>query len=319
MVFAIIFFPIHARIERAVKGHENIAAGLSILACLCLVIVPALVVATSLANQAGALFLRIQDGEIDLPDLLRRMESTLPLFIREYLEGVSIEGLVNMRESMSAAAIGSGGFFAGRALSLGQSTLAFLLSFGTMLYLLFFLFRNGRELAQTIRRALPLSDDHTRKFALKFTSVVRATVRGNVIIAIVQGLIGGITFWFLDLQPAFLWGVAMSLLSMLPAVGAMLIWFPAATYLALISLWWQAISLTMVGIFVIGLVDNLMRPSLVGQKTRVPDYLVLISTLGGTALIGMNGFTVGPMVAAFFMAAWSIFVAERQPGENTIQ
>ncbi|MGX5668253.1 AI-2E family transporter [Rhizobium daejeonense] len=271
MVFAIIFFPIHARIERAVKGHENIAAGLSILACLCLVIVPGLVVATSLANQAGALFLRIQDGEIDLPDILRRMESTLPLFIREYLQGVSIEGLVNMRESMSAAAIGSGGFFAGRALSLGQSTVAFLLSFGTMLYLLFFLFRDGRELAQTIRRALPLSDDHTRKFALKFTSVVRATVRGNVIIAIVQGLIGGITFWLLDLQPAFLWGVAMSLLSMLPAVGAMLIWAPAATYLALISLWWQAISLTMVGIFVIGLVDNLMRPSLVGQETRVPD------------------------------------------------
>ncbi|ATN37705.1 hypothetical protein ACO34A_28475 (plasmid) [Rhizobium sp. ACO-34A] len=99
----------------------------------------------------------------------------------------------------------------------------------------------------------------------------------------------------------------------------MLVWVPAATYLALISLWWQAISLAMVGVFVIGLVDNLMRPSLVGQETRVPDYLVLISTLGGTALIGMNGFIVGPMVAALFMAAWSIFVAERQLGENSIQ
>ncbi|ATN37704.1 hypothetical protein ACO34A_28465 (plasmid) [Rhizobium sp. ACO-34A] len=245
VVFAIIFFPLHARIERAVKGHENLAAGLSVLACLCLVIVPGLVVAISLANQANALFLRIQDGEFDLTDLLRRIENTLPLFIREYLEGVSIEGLDHLRESVSAAAIGSGGFFAGRALSLGQSTLAFLLSFGTMLYLLFFLFRDGRKLAQTIRRAVPLSDDHTRKFAQKFTSVVRATVRGNVIIAIIQGLIGGIAFWFVDLQPAFLWGVAMIILSMLPAVGAMC---PSSNDLRLFGLWKNGVSGSVCGL-----------------------------------------------------------------------
>lgn len=312
VVFAIIFFPLHIRIARGLNGHKNIAAGISVLSCLCLVIVPGLVVLTSLINQASQIYQRVQSGDIDLPGLLQKLENAMPLFIREYVESVDAEGLGQMRESVSSAVLGGGSFFAGRALSLGQSTLEFFLSFGIMLYLLFFLFRDGRELAQTIRRAIPLNDNHTRQFAGKFTSVVRATVRGNVIIAVVQGFIGGMTFWALDLKPALLWGVAMSLFSLLPAVGAALIWIPAAAYLALLELWWQAIVLTLVGIFIIGLVDNLLRPPLVGQETKLPDYIVLISTLGGISLIGINGFVVGPMVAALFIAAWSIFVAERQ-------
>jgi len=319
VVFAIIFFPIHARIARRLDGHSNIAAAISVLTCLCLVIAPGLVVLTSLVNQASQLYQRIQSGEIDLPGLLEKLENALPHFVRNYIETMDAEGLGQMWESVSSAVLGGGSFFAGRALSIGQSTLGFFLSFGIMLYLLFFLFRDGRQLAQTIGRAIPLSDNHTRQFAGKFTSVVRATVRGNLIIAIIQGAIGGITFWALDLKPALLWGVAMSILSLLPAVGAALIWIPAAAYLALLDLWWQAVVLTLVGVFVIGLVDNLLRPPLVGQETKLPDYVVLISTLGGIALIGINGFIVGPMVAALFIAAWSIFVAERQfPGQEAV-
>ncbi|WP_234186786.1 AI-2E family transporter [Shinella sp. NM-101] len=317
VIFAIIFFPVHARIERGLGNHRNFAALASVMACLCLVIVPGLVVLTSLVAQASQIYQRVESGDIDLPGLLKKLEDALPLFVREHIESVSVGGLGQLPEGLASAVLGGGSFFAGRALSLGQSTLAFFLSFGIMLYLLFFLFRDGRVLSRMILRAVPLSDDHTRQFAAKFTSTVRATVRGNVIIAVVQGLIGGIAFWALDLQPALLWGVAMSLLSLLPAVGAALIWIPAAVYLALLGMWWQAVVLTLVGVFVIGLVDNLLRPPLVGQETKLPDYVVLISTLGGIALIGINGFVVGPMVAALFMSAWSIFVAERQlPGDK---
>lgn len=312
VIFAIIFFPVHRRIERGLNGHSNIAAGLSVVACLCLVIIPGLVVLASLGNQAGQIFQRVESGDIDLPGLLQKVENAMPAVIKEQIAALNVQGIGQVPEGLASAILGGSSFFAGRALSFGQSTLEFFLSFGIMLYLLFFLFRDGLALAKTILSAVPLSDAHTRQFSAKFTSTVRATVRGNVIIAVFQGLIGGIAFWVLDLQPALLWGVAMSLLSLLPAVGAALVWVPAAAYLLLLDMWWQAIVLTLVGVFAIGLVDNLLRPSLVGKETRLPDYVVLISTLGGISLIGINGFVVGPLVAALFIAAWSIFVTERQ-------
>ncbi|WP_411034001.1 AI-2E family transporter [Shinella sp. BYT-45] len=316
VIFAIIFYPFHARIGRRLGGYRNVAAGISVLTCLCLVIVPGLVVLSALVRQATQLYQNVQSGAIDLPGLWQSLQDALPAFIRDRIEAIDTEGFAQLRENLSSALLGGGGFFAGRALSFGQNTVAFFLAFGIMLYLLFFLFRDGRELAQAVRRAIPLSDNHTQQFASKFTSVVRATVRGNVIIAIIQGLIGGVAFWALGLKPALLWGVAMSILSLLPAVGAALVWVPAAAYLALSGLWGQAVVLSLVGVFVIGLVDNLLRPPLVGQETKLPDYVVLISTIGGISLIGINGFVIGPLVAALFIAAWSIFVAERHFPED---
>src|SRR5690606_23147764 len=149
-------------------------------------------------------------GDIDLPGLMQKVENAMPAVLRERVEAMNAEGLGQVPDGMASAILGGGRFFAGRALSFGQSTLEFILSFGVMLYLLFFLFRDGRALAQAILSAVPLSDAHTRQFSTKFTSTVRATVRGNVIIAVIQGSIGGMTFWALDLQPALLWGVAMS-------------------------------------------------------------------------------------------------------------
>lgn len=313
VVFAILFYPVHARLERALGGRRNTAAGLSMLICLCLVIVPGLLIFSSLVRQAGQLYQRIQSGEIDIRQLLRQLEEAVPDVVRDRLQTWELSGFSELRDRLSSGLLESGSFFAGRALSFGQNTVQFLIAFGIMLYLLFFLFRDGRELAQAIKRAIPLSDDHTGQFAARFTSVVRATVRGNVIIAALQGLIGGIAFWALGLKPAFLWGVAMAILSLLPAVGAALVWVPAALYLALSGLWGKALVLVLVGVFVIGLIDNLLRPPLVGQETRLPDYVVLISTVGGISLLGMNGFVIGPLIAALFIAAWSIFVEEESP------
>lgn len=310
VIFAIIFFPVHARLERGLGGRRNVAAGLSVLICLCLVILPGLVILSSLVQQGSQLYQRVQSGEIDIRQLLQQAENALPAFARERLRTLEVSGFEEFRERFSSAILDGGGFFAGRALSFGQNTLQFLLAFGIMLYLLFFLFRDGRELAQAVRRSVPLSDAHTRQFASKFTSVVRATVRGNVIIAVIQGTIGGLTFWALGIRPVLLWGFAMTILSLLPAVGAAMIWIPAAIYLALTGFWWQAVILVLIGVLVIGLVDNLLRPPLVGQETKLPDYVVLISTVGGISLLGINGFVVGPLIAALFIAAWSIFVDE---------
>jgi predicted PurR-regulated permease PerM len=176
-----------------------------------------------------------------------------------------------------------------------------------MLYVLFFLFRDGPATGRAIRESMPLSREYTRRLLDVFTAVVRATVKGNIVIALIQGAIGGVAFWALGIQGALLWGVLMTFLSILPAIGSGLVWLPTAIVLFLSGDALGGAILMLVGVLVIGLVDNLLRPMLVGAETRLPDYVVLVSTVGGLSLFGINGFVIGPLIAALFFAAWTVF------------
>jgi len=200
-----------------------------------------------------------------------------------------------------------------KAFSFGQGTFQFLIGFFVMLYLLFFFIRDGRELVHKVRQAMPLSDGQKRRLFSKFTRVVRATVKGNVIVALTQGALGGVIFAIFGISGALLWAVLMAFLSLLPAVGAGLIWGPVAIYFFMSGSVWQGIVLMLYGVLVIGLVDNILRPILVGKDTKMPDYIVLISTLGGLSLFGLNGFVIGPLVAALFISAWGLFTAGEDP------
>jgi len=131
-------------------------------------------------------------------------------------------------------------------------------------------------------------------------------------VAALQGALGGMIFAFLGIQGAVLWGTVMAFLSLLPAIGAALIWGPVAIYFLLTGAIWKGTVLSLFGIFVIGLVDNILRPILVGADTQIPDYMVLISTLGGMVLFGVTGFVIGPVIAALFIAAWDLFSSTRQ-------
>jgi len=197
-------------------------------------------------------------------------------------------------------------------LGIGQDTLDFVVAFFVMLYLLFFLLRDGAGLSQSIARAIPLYERQTQRLLGQFVTVVRATVKGNIVIALIQGVLGGLAFWVLGLPAPLLWGALMALLSLLPAVGAALVWIPVALYYLATGSLWAAAGLTAWGVLAIGLVDNVLRPILVGKDTNLPDYLVLVTTIGGIAVFGLNGFVIGPVIAALFLAAWDLFGAERQ-------
>src|SRR5690606_2286135 len=132
-----------------------------------------------------------------------------------------------------------------------------------------------------------------------------------------QGALGGLIFWILGIEGALLWGVIMALLSLLPAVGAAIIWLPVAIYFLVTGDYWLGGILILYGVLVIGLVDNILRPLLVGKVTKVPDYVVLISTVGGLTPFGLNGFVIGPLVAALFMAVWDLFPSAAQQHENS--
>ena len=175
-----------------------------------------------------------------------------------------------------------------------------------MLYLTFFLLRDGRHYGEMIREALPLRPHLRDRLILNFLVVVRATMKGTVVVAVLQGLVGGIIFSLLGIPGSLLWGVLMGFFSLLPAVGTGLVWVPMSIYLLATGQIWQGSVLAFCGMFVIGMIDNLLRPVLVGRDTRLPDFVVLIATLAGLQLFGLNGFIIGPVIAALFISVWNL-------------
>jgi len=313
VILAIVFHPVQMFLVRRLNGRQGAAALLSVLMCICLVIVPVVIILASIAQEGTSLYQQVTSEEFDLRGRVSSIVSALPSFIESWTP-IKLGNFPDLREKFSAGIVQASQSVAGRLVNAGETTVTFFIGSGVMLYLLFFLFRDGEKLVATVRSAMPLSDDYSHQFLEKFTSVINATVRGNIIIAIIQGTIGGVTFWALGIEAALLWGVVMTLFSMLPAVGAAIVWAPAAFVLIFSGAWLKGVILVFVGLFIIGLIDNLLRPPLVGKDAKLPDYLVLVSTVGGMALFGINGFIVGPLIAAMFISVWSLFASE--PGDT---
>lgn len=311
VILAILFQPLQRWLERVTGGRRNLSAGLSVLACICIVVIPAALVMSSLASEATDLYAQLSTRQINPGAVLAQVEGALLDFAQRALKALDFGNVAQIETRLTSFFLQASQAIATQAFSIGQNTAWFFISLGLMLYLLYFLFRDGPQLAERIRKASPLEERHTEHILGKFTSVVKATVKGNVIIALTQGTIGGITFWLLGLQAALLWTVLMAILSLLPAVGSALIWGPAAVYLFILGDYMRAGILLAVGVFVISTVDNFLRPPLVGRGTLLPDYAVLISTVGGLSLVGMNGFVIGPLIAALFVAVWSLFAEEK--------
>lgn len=311
VILAILFAPLQRNLVLRFGRRRNLAAGTTLLICLLIAILPVIVISALLVQEGASLYQRIESGQLDIAGYIQAARNLLPTFAQEGLERMGMGDLDGMRDKISKWALQGSQFFATQAFSFGQGTFDFLVSFGVMLYLLFFFLREGAEVARKVRLAVPLPEHQKRRLQLKFSRVVRATVKGNLLVAITQGALGGFIFWALDIPSALVWAVLMAFLSLLPAVGAGIVWGPVAIYFLATGAIWQAIVLTAFGVLVIGLVDNVLRPILVGKDTRMPDYLILISTLGGLAVFGLNGFVIGPLIAALFVSSWAIFAATK--------
>lgn len=307
VILAILFAPLHRKLLRRMPRRTNLAALSTLALCLVVVILPMTAITISLIQEATVVYERMRSGQLNFGLYLQQIISALPGWAVNLLERLNLTSVSELQEKFSSVAVQASQFVAAQALSIGQNTLEFVVSFGIMLYLLFFLLRDGNSLALRIGQATPLDEAHKRQLVDKFTTVIRATVKGNIVVAASQGALGGLIFWILGIQGPVLWGVLMAFLSLLPAVGAGLIWLPVAIYFLATGAVWQGVVLIAYGVFVIGLVDNVLRPILVGKDTKMPDYVVLISTLGGMALFGLTGFVIGPVIAALFIATWDLF------------
>lgn len=309
---AIVFWSLQERAVATCGGRRGWAAFSTLLVIVVSVLLPMALLAVSIGHEGNAAYARFKTGEISLAQYFQKMIDALPVGLRALLDRFGLEDLAALQQKVVDALGNSGEAVTARVFSIGQNTLDFVVNLFVMLYLLYFLLRDGRELAASVVRTLPLREEHTTRLFMQFSTVVRATVKGNVLVALVQGALGGLAFWALGLTGPLLWGALMALLSLLPAIGAALVWAPAALYLLATGMIWQGIALIAWGVLVIGLIDNVLRPVLVGKETRMPDYLVLIATLGGLAVFGLNGFVIGPVIAAMFISAWEIFSEVRK-------
>jgi predicted PurR-regulated permease PerM len=314
VALGIVVYPLHSRIEERFT-RRSIAAATSMLLVVLVVILPLAGIVTAVGTEATALVQRLNEGGFELTRVYAAVEQRLPQ-LAALLETLRLDP-ERVEAQVSAAAVGVSRFIASRALAIGQDTLRITIFFFLMLYLLFFFLRDGPRLLDGLVRALPLGDARERHLLARFAEVSRATIKGTLVVGIVQGTIGGIAFWMLGLAAPVLWGVVMALLSILPAIGPAVVWIPAAVILFASGRIVAGVVLVLVGMLVIGLVDNVLRPILVGRDTRMPDYLILLSTLGGLTAFGLAGIVIGPIIAAFFLSCWEM--AEDEFGTADVQ
>lgn len=310
-IIGLLFAPVYRRLAARLRQRRTLAALLTLLLVLVIVIFPLALLTAALAREAALLYRQLQSGELDPTVYLRGLFDALPGWVTTLLDRFGLVDFSALQHRLSAALAQGSQFIATQALSIGLNTFEFVASLFITLYLAFFLIRDGEDVVRAIRRTLPLSSRHKQELLDKFITVIRATVKGNLLVAAIQGALGGVAFWFLEVRAALLWAVLMAFLSLLPAVGAGLVWLPVAIYLLVTGAVWQGLALIAWGMLVIGLIDNLLRPVLVGKDTRMPDYVVMITTLGGMAVFGINGFVVGPTIAAMFIAVWHLYVTTR--------
>lgn len=307
VALAIVFAPVQNFFSRRIKW-KNTATLCTLFCCTMIVVLPFLFIISSVIAECVKIYASLSSGTINPAYYFDEIQKAYP-FIQDIFNQLNLDP-AQVKEKISSFALRVSGFVAQQTVHLGQGTLSFIMQVAIMLYVAFYIMRDSKMLVTKLHKALPLGYKREQLFFAKFTEVTRATIKGSLIVAIVQGTLGGLVFYFLGVSSALLWGVVMTLFSLIPMVGASIVWLPVCIYFFAVGAVLKGFILLFFGAVVIGLMDNILRPVLVGRDTKLPDYLILLSTLGGFVIYGMNGFVVGPLIATLFIASWEIFSLE---------
>ena len=303
-IFTGLSYPVYRWLLRRLHGREALAAIATLVLLLALVIAPLLAVLGAGANEALRVTETIRPRLQQLVDKPGEFNSRL-----RALPGYHhIEPYRGQIFTKAGELVGSTSTFLFAALSATtRATAVFIFHFIVLLYTMFFFLTGGPNLLRGVLAYLPLTEADKQRMLEKFVSVTRATLKGTVLIGALQGLLGGLAFWAVGLDGAIFWGTVMTVLSIIPGIGAALIWVPAAIILLTTGELWRGIALAVFCGLVVGSVDNLLRPLLVGRDTQMHELLIFFSTLGGLLLFGAMGFILGPILAALFVTAWEMF------------
>lgn len=306
VVFAVLLYPSYQYLARKFhfRGNRSTASIVTILVTLVVVFAPLYGIGVLVANEAIDLYQSLNNSNgtyLTSTENIPYASEFLSLFNIQTGDVESI--IIEVGRNLSA-------WLASEALAIGVQTFETVLKFLLMLYLLFFLLRDGNRLGSYLLRIVPLGDEKERTLFARFASTTRALIKGTVVVAIAQGVLGAILFSIAGIPNALLWGALMALAALIPALGPGIVWLPAGIILLALGNIWQGLLVLIGGALLVGLLDNVLRPVLVGRDTEMPDALILLAILGGLASFGIAGVIIGPVVAALLLSVWSLFEKE---------
>ena len=296
LALAVVCVPMQRRIEAFVRS-PGIAAAISVFLIGSLVLVLVTFVGERLGREASSgaqlVNVRIESGE------WRRAIELHPRLIplADWMEQQNLPKTVKSTATWMSTT--GSGFVRGSVIEVMSLLLTF--------YMLFYFLRDRRAAIAVLRSGLPLTHMEMDRLLNRVADTIHATIYGTMIVAAVQGFLGGLMFWWLGLPAPLLWGVVMGLLAIIPLLGAFIVWVPAALFLSIDGHWGQAIVLSLWGLIVVGTIDNLLRPILVGQRLQLPTVLAFISVVGGIAVFGAAGLILGPVTLTITMVLLEIW------------
>ncbi len=304
-IFAGLLYGINDRLAKRFGGRRLLATLVSIILFTLIIIIPLTGFMILLVDQAINLSKNIslitdEAFTAGLPDLT-------PYFERYPQLAEILPDQAEFADRINSIIVSTGNFIVKSLSNITTGTVNFFFQLFIFYFALFYFLLEGKSYLKLALYYLPLSDQEERMLLNRFTTVTRATLKGTLIIGLVQGTLAGAAMAVAGLPNALFWGVIMVLLSAIPAVGPAIVWFPASVYLLITGNYVSGIGLLLFGAIVVSSVDNLLRPPLVGKDTKMPDLMVLLGTLGGLAVFGMAGLIIGPIIAALFISIWEIY------------
>lgn len=306
MIFTSLLYPLQEKLEKKLKGKSTLASVLVLTLFLLIIVLPSIIIIQQVVSQAIEIAGKIstlipnemkdgvQAGEMEnwinsLSKYKIPFSGQLSAKIPEFLEKIS---------NLVAAGLSS----------LTQGTFTFFLNFFVMLYAMFYFLPNGKQLISKAKRVLPIAPDDFDKIMEQFVSISAATIKGAFLIGLVQGALVGLGFWVVGIPGPIFWGAVAALASLIPSVGTALIYVPVSLYLIMTGSIKSGIGLLIWGGAIVSSVDNFLRPYLVGKDIKMPEILILVSTLGGITFFGISGIVIGPLIAGLFITLAKIYL-----------
>ncbi|OGW70578.1 MAG: hypothetical protein A3A88_02245 [Nitrospirae bacterium RIFCSPLOWO2_01_FULL_62_17] len=316
MILAHLMFPVHDRFARLLRGKETLSAALMTLAIMLIVVLPVILLSIVLVDEAinaqQTFAAWIESGGIKrLPELIAGLPVVGDILNRAGISQTSIEGNL----AGSAAALKT--FVVQQGAVLAMSLLELVLNILIMIIMLFVLLKDGRVVVKTLHRIIPLQPSHKNRIFARVDKTVRAVVKGIVITALVQGLLAGAAYGVLGVPFAILLTAMTAVIAPFPIGGAALVWIPVAGYLFWVGPTWTGIAMIVWGVVVVSMVDNFLKPILIGQGAQLPVILLLFSLLGGLVAYGLIGLFIGPVILGLLLTALEIYEQDYLPDESS--
>ncbi len=303
-IFSALAMPLFSRFERWLKGRRNLSALLTMLTLLVMVFLPLAALSVVVVEQA------VRMSRFAIPWIQLQLQN--PASFTQQLQALPFYDQIapwqgEILRKAGELASGAGTMLFSMISSLTYSAVNDLFLIFVFLYTMFFFLRDGRMLLDKTLSCLPLGEHDQQRLLERFLSVTRASIKGNLVVGVVQGTLAGLALHVAGIESAVFWGTIMSLISVIPVLGPPIVWVPAVIYLVATGQYPQAIGLLLFCSVVVGHIDNILRPMLIGRDTAMHELFIFFGTLGGIGLFGIFGFILGPIIAALFVTVWEMY------------